>query len=180
MSHHRHAKGKANRQAINHKPKAATTSPTAPAETSQPEQTSNPAQGVFGSFMRTVKNHPIYTALTVCAGLLAFWQHIETAFNTEFAEPEIHVTYSDPASPFVFPFSLKNNGKVSMDGIEWDCIVQHMEALPSGQLTLDRVGFRTHGAQVPPLAESDTVNHICNVISQRVPIRFRCWKRMAS
>ncbi|HKR39834.1 MAG TPA: hypothetical protein VJU59_09165 [Paraburkholderia sp.] len=164
MARPRHAKGKADRQARHQKP----TAPTPPQQPIAAAETGHRWFDVFGSLIRTIKNHPVFTAITVLAALIGFAQRIDAVFDATFAAPEIHVTDSDPTSPFVFPFVLKNNGKVSMDDIEWVCIVQHME-LPRGS-TLDNVGFRSGGTQ-PSLAAGRPTNHVCNVINPGVPIR---------
>ena len=87
---------------------------------------------------------------------------------TPFAAPQIHVTGSDPTSPFVFPFALKNSSEMLPLGkVEWTCKIVHMEVMGG---TFDNDKFRTEGTE-RSVEAGGVSNHACNVMNAGVPVR---------
>ena len=156
MSRPKRAKGKANRQARRQGPKASAPPPQ-PART-----TTSPRASRLSALLSAIRKvPPTIRNIMLVVGVLG-------AGDAMFASPEIHLTGSDPASPFVFPFSLKNDSALlTLENVEWDCIVSHMEFLNGS--TVDDVGVRTVSQQTV-IAARETSNHVCRVINQGIPI----------
>ena len=58
----------------------------------------------------------------VCASLLAFWGIYVLTI------PEIRPTGNDPAAPFLFPFSVRNDSTLfAMKNVKWTCLIKRME-----------------------------------------------------
>jgi hypothetical protein len=116
------------------------------------------------SIIQKIKDHYVISWIGVFMLFVGFVQFLATPF----AAPEVHTTDSDPVSPFVFPFAVKNSSKlIPLENVEWTCLVRHMEV---GGLTLNNVGIRTIG-QESTIDAGDISNHICNVMNPGVPIR---------
>jgi hypothetical protein len=109
-------------------------------------------------------NFGIVAFLGVCASLIAIWQFAIPAFSA----PDIQVTGSDPESPFVFPFVVKNQSwAFGMEDIGLSCHVKHMEAGPG--ITFDNVTVSfPNQASITP---GGTHNYSCRVMNPGVPIK---------
>lgn len=113
--------------------------------------------------IQRIKDHPMIAALGLIMLVSGFVQLVATPFSA----PEIHATASDPVSPFVFPFALKNSSKLTPLGdVKWTCLVRHMEA--GRGWTLDNIGVQS--GQQFAIGAGDVSNHICNVMNPGVPI----------
>jgi hypothetical protein len=132
-------------------------------------QTPPPAQAANHTFsfrflVDYVKEHPLVKLALLFVALVGVWQTMETLIGGA----EIHVADSDPTSPFVFPFTVKNSSKLfKLTDVEWTCHVSHMEF--GNNNTADDMAMRTIGKQ-STVDAGDISNHVCNVMNPGVPI----------
>jgi hypothetical protein len=152
-----HHKGKVDRRARYQKPQA----PAMPLRPTAAPPEKRP-------LLKRITDHPVVLSAGLVVLLVALAQAADWALSP-FDAPEIHVTGSDASSPFVFPFSLKNNSKLlSLENVKWDCIIRHMEFLRGS--TMDNVGISSGGNQAT-VESGKTSNHICRVMNRGVPIQ---------
>lgn len=114
--------------------------------------------------LQQVVNHRIVPLAGLFATGLAIWQFVIPAF----APPNIEVTGSDPASPFVFPFRIRNPSWLfTAENIRWICHVRHMEV--PGNNTLNNITSENRDTLVIGPGKSN--NYMCRIMNPGVPVR---------
>src|SRR6266851_2358923 len=97
------------------------------------------------------------TMLAAVAGIILFvdWVRDQRAKT----DPEIAIVDSDPASPFLFPFSIRNESPFfSMTEVNWACSISRMEAGNGFTMTDVAVGFI---GSTKEIARRETTNLRC-------------------
>lgn len=80
----------------------------APTTTGRPGRAqSRDPDSPFHAFLRKASDHPVMLVIVIVVSVLSLIDYIETPF----APPTIDRTGTDPESPFVFPFAVKNNSR---------------------------------------------------------------------
>lgn len=114
-------------------------------------------------FAAYISNHPVILLVGVVVLFGTIFDWVVLAFYS----PDIEVSGSDPASPFVFPFSVTNESWIfPMKDIDWRCSVEHMQA---EGVTLDKVSIGMMDMH-PSIGAGDIVNYSCPVMNPGVPV----------
>jgi hypothetical protein len=101
----------------------------------------------------------------VC-GIILFgdWVNDQYAKTT----PEIGIVDSDPASPFSFPFSVRNaSAFFSMTGVKWSCNIRHLE-FGIGNVAND---LTVGSGAVHQISPSTSENYGCGIQMRGLEIR---------
>lgn len=118
----------------------------------------------FRAIVNVLAEHWLVKLILLIGGVAAAVQLSATPFAT----PQIHVSGSDPSSPFVFPFSLTNSSAlIPLGDVDWSCTVVHMETI--GHNTFDNDTVRS-GGNVGSVDAGGISNHVCNVMNSGVPV----------
>jgi hypothetical protein len=124
------------------KPKPPRPKPPPPSPPPLPPQTPRPRH--FGAW--------IAGSLALIAsvfGIILFFDWVRDQYAK--TDPEIAIVDSDPASPFLFPFSVRNESPFfSMTEVNWACSISRMEA--GNGFTMDNVsvGFMGSTKEIVP------------------------------
>ena len=117
----------------------------------------------FHIILNEICAHPVWLSVGVLVTLSALFDVIAAPF----APPTVQVTGSDPASPFVFPFAVKNNSRwLPLQNAAWDCHVVDMEV--TGGNVFKDVGVQT--GQESTIRAAELANYGCRVMNPGVPI----------
>lgn len=131
----------------------------------QPHTSGN--QGWIRRKVRNVVDHPVVSLAGVIAILITLWQVVGSALTL----PDIQVSYSDPASPFEFPFVVKNQSWVfSLEEVKWICRVGHMEAygIAGDNITLLIDNMSVINILDFDIRPEDISNHSCRLLNRDV------------
>ena len=108
-------------------------------------------------------NHPIALTAGLFVTALAIWQFVLPAF----AAPEIEVSDSDPASPFVFPFYIRDQSwAFDMQDVVLVCDLVHLEA---GPITIKNAAITMGVPRYIVAGQSD--DYRCPMMNPGVPIK---------
>jgi len=114
-------------------------------------------------FATYISNHPVILLVSIAVLFGTIFEWVVPAFYS----PDIEVSGSDPASPFVFPFSVTNESWVfPMKNIDWTCSVEHMQA---EGVILDNVSVGMMDMR-PSIGAGGTVNYSCPVMNSGVSV----------
>lgn len=149
-------------------PKSKNTKPKRPrvkGKTALPKQLPpQPPESWLRRLAKSISGHPVVLLAGVFVTWLALWQWIMPAFSG----PDISASGSDPSSPFVFPFSVKNESFIlPMTDVRRTCHIAHM-AVPGIDFTIDDFSFGP--SDVDEIEANQTAYFSCSVMNPGVPV----------
>jgi hypothetical protein len=96
-------------------------------------------------------------------GIILFGDWARDQYS-KIVDPEIAILDSDPASPFLFPFAVRNESPfLAMKEVTWKCSIPHLDAGNGNRLENVSIGFVGRNVEI---AARSTTNVRCPI---RVP-----------